>query len=146
MFKYIQELIFKIPFIKKEVCRLQNDALQWKNAHEKLRVDYINKCEKYDNLEFQVDNKLFTYIDSENIWNMPEWTAIDGPMAGEKCFLEKGATKTKFFKFPNAEENTSVFSAKDFLEKYPVEEYIYFKIELRKGAEKKSYWKFSGEI
>jgi hypothetical protein len=139
MFKFIQKLVFKIPFIKREIYHLQNDALQWKNAHEGLRADY-------NNLRFKVDNQLFVYIDSANIWNMPEWTAIDGPMAGEKCFLEKGATKTKFFKFPNAEENTSVFSAKDFLEKYPVEEYIYFKIELRKGAEKKSYWKFSGEI
>ena len=146
MFKYIQELVFKIPFIKREIYHLQNDALQWKNAHERLRVDYINKCDEYDNLKFKVDNRLFVYIDSANIWNMPEWTAIDGPMKGERCEGEKWANKTILFKSDDRHVNENVLSSRDFLDKYAFKEYSYIKIELIRGSQKKSYWKFSGEI
>lgn len=139
MFKFIEQLIFKIPCIKnvinewKDCIEELKSKINWQQIdYDELQVKYLNLENKYKDLESKIYNTAFFYLNIDQIWALPEWSCVDGP-----CEYRIEHTEDKFLKiYYSSKLNADKYFALDY------QTVLYHRIKIEKNGQIKFYWKY----
>lgn len=139
MVKFIEQLIFKIPCVRNCIDEWRDAEKDYQNNLKELDDKYnilYNEHEqlqkKYIDLKLKIDNTAFFYLNSEQIWALPEWSCIDGPCE----YRIEHTDKNILFIYYISKLNYNRFEILDG------QTIRYFRIKVIKNGEERYYWKY----